>query len=539
MKKIYFFLLSGLFLSFFSAGQPAGWQHMMPITVMENSGSPLYNYQLALTINTQVLIGAGQMDANGNDIRFKSNCLGANLNYWIESGINTASTLIWVRIDTLPAGSAKNIFMFYGNPSASAVSSLATFNGPNSATDSVSITNAGGVGNSQRGFRFAPTEDILVSSFGKNEPTGTTRYVTLFNYNTQAIVSQTQVSGPIGVYSYASIPSPVWLMQGTQYVLELFQGASDGYYYQSSSQIGQHLVYYDMRFCNSCTQNTFPTSVLTNYHYGLPDLWYYTKSNVTPAPTYSLGTAYQPTVIFAGSDTSFCEGGQAQIGYAATNGYPPFSYLWNPSSDLSSDTVVSPLASPLLTTTYIEIVTDSFGCAVSDSVTLTVFPLPAVSFSLGVDTICLTGASLTLSTGSPSGGTYSGPGVYAGMFYPDSAGTGTHLISYSYTDSLGCTNSTVDSIVVDICTGAQYLYDENYFEIYPNPASGELRIQNSEFRIEKIEFNNILGEKIYSGESGTGNHEPVTINVSGLKPGIYFLKIHTRDGVITKKFVKE
>src|SRR5215510_2481069 len=112
MKKI--LLISILFFISckITLSQP-GWQYMMPVTVSENSGNTLYNYQLALTINTQTLIGAGQMDPNGNDIRFKSNCLGANLNYWIESAINTDTTKIWVRIDTLPANSVKTIFMFY------------------------------------------------------------------------------------------------------------------------------------------------------------------------------------------------------------------------------------------------------------------------------------------------------------------------------------------------------------------------------------------------------------------------------------------
>src|SRR5688572_3291585 len=107
MKKtlliaILFFMVSKITLS-----QPAGSRYMMPVMVTENSGTTLYNYQLALTINTQSLITAGQMDANGNDIRFKSNCTGGNLDYWIESGINTAATVIWVRIDTLPANSSK------------------------------------------------------------------------------------------------------------------------------------------------------------------------------------------------------------------------------------------------------------------------------------------------------------------------------------------------------------------------------------------------------------------------------------------------
>ncbi|MBK5285954.1 MAG: DUF2341 domain-containing protein, partial [Bacteroidia bacterium] len=137
MKKIILavFLIGILSENIFS--QPTGWQHVMPVAVTENSGSTLVNYQLHLTINTQALIANLQMNSNGDDIRFKGNCLGTNLNYWIESGINTASTSIWVEIDTLPANSTKTIFMFYGNPSALAATTLSTFNGPNSATDSV------------------------------------------------------------------------------------------------------------------------------------------------------------------------------------------------------------------------------------------------------------------------------------------------------------------------------------------------------------------------------------------------------------------
>jgi hypothetical protein len=68
--------------------------------------------------------------------------------------------------------------------------------------------------------------------------------------------------------------------------MELFNGTSDMYYYGVSTQIGQHLTYGDMRYCNSCTQNTFPTTIVTGQHYGCPDFLYYTKQNVSPAPTY-------------------------------------------------------------------------------------------------------------------------------------------------------------------------------------------------------------------------------------------------------------
>jgi hypothetical protein len=283
-------LVLGFMLRAEALAQPMGWQYNRRIAITENSGLNVADYQLLLTLNTQELVAAGQMNANGDDIRFGADLSGNTLlNYWIESDMNTPNTKIWVKIPLLPANVVTDIYLFYGNNSASAESNIdGTFIGPHSSTDSIDSGNSGGVTNSQRGFRFAPNEDILVKRFGKREPNGSTRYVTLFDFNSQAILRQHQVSGPAGEYVYSDLSSPIWLTQGTQYLLELYQGSDDGYYFGVSSQIGTHLTYYDMRFCNGCTQNTFPTLVLGGYQYGYPDFHYYTKNNVTSAPTYSI-----------------------------------------------------------------------------------------------------------------------------------------------------------------------------------------------------------------------------------------------------------
>ncbi len=291
-KMLFLSCCTVLFLLRFNAilAQPSGWTGITSIQVTENSGNPLSDYQLRLVINTQSLISGGNLLADGSDLRFGSDCQGSSLyNYWIESGLNTNATVVWVKIDQIPALGTKTIYMYYGNPIAIAASSIpGTFFGPHSSTDSVASGGPGGVGNSQRGFRFSPNEDVLVTHFGKNEPNGTPRYVTLFDFASQNIISQIVVNGAAGQYSYGNLNNPIWLTQNTNYLLELFQGSSDGYYYGTSSQIGEHLTYHDMRYCNSCTENTFPTSTLTNFHYGYPDLWYFTKNTVSPAPTYTL-----------------------------------------------------------------------------------------------------------------------------------------------------------------------------------------------------------------------------------------------------------
>lgn len=299
MKRLFFaFLIALLFIcsTFTSFSQTDGgpvFSAQLPIWVKNNSGTPVNNTQVRLVVNTQALISLGLMLPNGNDIRFANSCgvsPGTLYNYWIEGPMNATNTGIWVKIPAIPGNDSALIYMYFGNTSLGAGSTLSTFNGPHSSTDSVASGAPGGVGNSQRGFRFTANTNLLVTQFGKYEPTGTTRYVTLFDFTTQAVLRQKQVSGPSAQYVYDTLGSPIWLTSGTQYLIELYQGTSDGYYFGTSSQIGQHLTYGDMRYCNSCTQNTFPTSTLNGYHYGYPDFLYYVVDNpVSPAPTNNSG----------------------------------------------------------------------------------------------------------------------------------------------------------------------------------------------------------------------------------------------------------
>jgi hypothetical protein len=445
MKKIYLFFTLGLLFSLKIAAQPAGWSYSMPFQITNNVSTLVTDYQAQIIVNTSTLIGAGQMLANGDDIRFGKDCAGNTLyNFWIESGMNTASTVIWVKIDTLQPSATRTFYMYYGNSSAVTTSAIpGVFNGPMSSTDSISNGGAGGVGNSQRGFRFSANEDVLVTAFGKREPTGTTRYITLFNFATQAIVAQTQVGGPAAQWAYGNLASPIWLTQGTQYLLELYQGASDGYYFGTSSQIGQQLTYYDMKYCNSCTQNTFPTNTLTNYHYGTPDLWYWTKNNITPAPTVSAGTALSYN---AGLDQAICFGDSVLVGASAIGGTGPYAYSWSPSTGISSPTSGTTYANPGSTNSYTITVTDNTGCVTTDNLTITVNPLPIIAATAVNDSICPGGSASMYVTGSSSSYLWQ-PGAITTMTWTASP-SATTTYTVVGTDVNGCTNSTTQTLTV-------------------------------------------------------------------------------------------
>lgn len=98
----------------------SGWNYRIPVEVYNNYGFDLHNYQVKVIVNTAALVSAGHMQADGDDIRFSMDCCNY-LPHTIVSGMNTASTEIWVKIPYVGAWYTAAVFMHYGNPSASSV----------------------------------------------------------------------------------------------------------------------------------------------------------------------------------------------------------------------------------------------------------------------------------------------------------------------------------------------------------------------------------------------------------------------------------
>ena len=98
--------------------------------------------------------------------------------------------------------------------------------------------------------------------------------------------------------------------------------------------------------------------------------------------------------------------------------------------------------------------TDANGCTASASDDVEVFALPVVTFTAPADLCIDAGVQAGLGGGTPTGGVYSGPGVTDdgnGMTYsfdPAAAGVGTHTLTYTFTDTNGCTDSASDDVEV-------------------------------------------------------------------------------------------
>ncbi|MCH8902491.1 MAG: DUF2341 domain-containing protein [Bacteroidetes bacterium] len=115
----------GILINSRSNAQNHEWKYQVPIAIMENSASSLSNYQVLITIDTQTPISSGKMNTDGSDIRFIQDCTDSIfLDYYIQSYLNTDSTVIWVRVPSIPASDSTTIYMLYGNSSAIATSNV-------------------------------------------------------------------------------------------------------------------------------------------------------------------------------------------------------------------------------------------------------------------------------------------------------------------------------------------------------------------------------------------------------------------------------
>lgn len=93
----------------------------------------------------------------------------------------------------------------------------------------------------------------------------------------------------------------------------------------------------------------------------------------------------------------------------------------------------------------------STGCSSNAFQGITVSSPPNASISGLAANYCIGDANVTL-TGTPAGGTFSGPGMNSDVFWPNTAGSGTHTISYSFTDSVGCVSAVSQPTVVSDTT---------------------------------------------------------------------------------------
>ncbi|MFH0860763.1 MAG: DUF2341 domain-containing protein, partial [Candidatus Altiarchaeota archaeon] len=105
------------------------WSYLKPINISQTGSSSLTDFPAYVVVDTQSLISAGKMQSDCDDIRFVSSDNTSELDWGFVNkgdatyGCNTSDTTLVVETDIPSSGTT--IYMYYGNPSASAVDNLA------------------------------------------------------------------------------------------------------------------------------------------------------------------------------------------------------------------------------------------------------------------------------------------------------------------------------------------------------------------------------------------------------------------------------
>ena len=169
---------------------------------------------------------------------------------------------------------------------------------------------------------------------------------------------------------------------------------------------------------------------------------------------------------------------------------------------------------PVITTTTLP--NGKVGTAYSTQLAVT--GITPITWSLAGGSLPI---GLTLSTAGKISGTPTVTGTSNfTVKAANSAGSTTKALSIKIEDGVGISENEMSDI-----------------KIYPNPTTGELKIENGELKIESVVVFDVCGrELLFHTFSMTSE---VTVDILHLSAGVYFVKISTETGEVTRRVLKE
>ena len=253
----------------------------------------------------------------------------------------------------------------------------------------------------------------------------------------------------------------------------------------------------------------------------------------------------------AGNNGAVCLGNADSIGAAAVQG-DSYSWTSNPAGYTSTLSYAS--VAPTATTTYIlsETIVLS-NCSKTDSVVVTVNPLPVVSFTTSTsgDTVFCTPNNLTYSTYFwVFGDSLSKPGSAdtSTMAKPFHVYTrdGNYKINLSVTDNNGCAGSDTGNAVINnnYTSIVSKIISETGLKLIPNPFKNNVVVEyslseNSQVRAGIYDAMGREIAELYNGNQGAGSYQlPFDADKYNAAAGVYFLRMVINDNMVNMKMVK-
>ena len=192
--------------------------------------------------------------------------------------------------------------------------------------------------------------------------------------------------------------------------------------------------------------------------------------------------------------------------------------------------------------------------------TITINPSPSISYTLAQDaTPHVWDAYPTYPANVVSYSWDWGDGTTSNTAYPSHTYSvaGTYSICVTVTDVNGCSatscqndavyrlgsNNTLSNMVyINVLQGQttsinQLAANNNHITVYPNPVQNSLQVEVINAQIKELNVFDVLGNEIPIPNSFQRKWNGVTIEISSLQNGVYFIQVKTTAGVLSRKVV--
>ncbi len=519
------------------------WQYRMPVTVSNANAAALTDHQVNLTVNTQALITDGKMNVDGSDLRFAVDCC-TPVCYWIESGLNTTTTSVWVNIGSIPSMDDATIYMYYGNAVATGTSDATCVfdvfdDFDNDALNQFSQVCGTGAESFAGGeLSLSWSSDVIYQS-SISLPLGTI-------YTIESNITAASGDWP-GIYAMKQTDSRSYgnLMGSTQVRISVGSTFTstpcDGHNWASGlfgytnpvgiwsltwRGTGDIIADFPSVGPITSTDVTFPLNDDLVVGFGgisggtgsMTIDWIRARKYAAITPTFVFGTEEVPSgaqvVSITAPASGICPGESVQLdaGTGFTN------YDW--STTESTQTIDVSAAG-----WYYVTATDLAGCSSEDSVEINAFTAPTAGFGSVV-----TVGDVTFTSSSTGGTTYAwdfGDGNSSTDENPSHTYTAnaTYSVCLTVTSADGCTDEICNDVIIST-VGLSGL-EQLSFDMYPNPTSTELNVVSPLEEVVTFELTSIDGKVVQAGKLTTGVN---VLNVTSIEAGTYILRLPNYPG---------
>jgi len=477
------------------------------VTVNTNSTAPTSASAAPTTIcsgnSTTLSVNGGSLGTGASWEWYSGSCGGTSVGTGSSISVSpTSTTTYYVQADgTCNTTACVSVTVTVNTNSTAPTSASATQTTICSGSSTTLSVNGGSLGTGASwewysgscGGTFVGSGSSLIVS-----PTTTTTYYVLADgtCNTTTCQSVTITVNSSSTDPTSATATSSTICEGTSTDITVNGGSlgigANWYWYEGGCGSGSSIG-------NGTTINVSPTS--TTVYYVLAE----GTCNNTACVSVVVNVIAAPN---AGTDgnVSICDGDPSINLFTELGGTPTGGGVWTN----SGGTVVTNMFDPSTTAgdVYTYTVTGTSPCNdATATVTVTVDPLPAVSFTNLDSVYCGDGSLIVLTGNQAPNGTFTGVDVIDngdGTADYTYVTPGTHDITYSYTNGFGCTNTEIQTVVIQglpsvafVGLDTAYCQGEPIVNIIGNHAP------NGTF----------TGTDITDNGNGSATYEPITVGI--------------------------